>query len=50
MNANIVLRELLRCLNNLHNGSKFDLTDSPKSYVENVKKLCDEAKRLIDPK
>lgn len=41
-------RQFADCIRNLVNGSAFDLTDSPKSFISNVRRLVgqlDEAMR-----
>ncbi len=40
---NAVLREALESLSRLHDGGQFDLTDSPKSYMSTVKRVCADA-------
>jgi hypothetical protein len=39
--------EIGRCVRNLVNGSKFDLTDSPQSFIDNCKQFVVDADTLI---
>jgi hypothetical protein len=41
------LREFLVCIERLHSGGAFDLTDSPMSYMANVKRLAAEARASL---
>lgn len=39
-----ILHELLAALASLHDGGRFDLTDSPKSYISTVQALAAQAR------
>lgn len=41
------LLEFLVCIERLHSGGVFDLTDSPKSYIENVKRLARNTRMAV---
>lgn len=41
------LLEFLVCIERLHSGGVFDLTDSPQSYMENVKRLTRDTRMAV---
>lgn len=44
----LTLRHLLRCLENMDTGKPFDLTDSPRSYMDNTRRMVKEARAAIE--